>query len=231
MAAIYTFPARAVAFSFGYGQFRNPDPTLLEGLANYGAMARTPGAVDISWPRVHAFRLRRHHLSRPAGRGDMATVAGDVCGVQAQILSAGRLALRARTRGLRASDVDRALSEDRTLVAAWCMRGTRHLLPSKDFAVFSRGCHHIARRWTSWFVRHKLSADRIERIIESMARAMERPHTRGELLDLVSEDLGIRKRAKRMSRGWGNVAHTEGLEVGNRVLSMSGLLGFACIRG
>src|SRR3990170_1132451 len=79
MAAIYTFPARSVAFSFGYGQFRNPDSTLLEGLANYGAMARTPGAVDISWPRVHAFRLRRHHLSQRAGRGDLATVAGDVC--------------------------------------------------------------------------------------------------------------------------------------------------------
>ncbi len=111
------------------------------------------------------------------------------------------------------------------------MRGTRHFLPSADFAIFSRGCHHIAGRWTSWFVRNKWPVDRIESIVESMSRAMERPRTRGEVLDLVSEDLGLRKRAKRMSRGWGNVAHTEGLEVGRRVLSMTGMMGFASIRG
>jgi hypothetical protein len=193
-------------------------------------MARTR-VPEISWPRVHAFRLRRHHLSQPAGRGDLATVAADVCGVQAQILSAGRLALRARTRGLRTSDLDRALFEDRTLVAGWCMRGTRHILPSKDFAVFIRGCDHIARRWTAWFVRNRIPAEPIERIIESMARAMDRPRTRGELIDLVSEDLGIPKRAKRMSRGWGNVSHAEGLEVGRRLISFSGFVGFASIRG
>ena len=230
MAPIYTFPAQPVA-PFGCGRFRSPDPTLLEGFAVYGPMVWTRDALEVSWPRVHAFRLRRHHLSRPANRRDLATVAGDVCGVQAQILSAGRLALRARTRGLRPDDVERALVRDRTLVAAWCMRGTRHFLPSKEFAVFSRGCHHIAGRWTSWFVRHKWPVDRIESIVESMARAMGRPRTRGEVLDLVSEDLGLRKQAKRMSRGWGNVAHTEGLEVGRRVLSMSGMMGFASIRG
>jgi len=154
-----------------------------------------------------------------------------MCGVQAQIPSAGALALRARIRGLRPGDVERALLVDRTLVAAWCMRGTRHFLASGDFAVFVRGCDHIAERWTRWFVRHRLPADAIERIVGSITRAMDRPRRRDELLDAVSEDLGIRKQAKRMSRGWGNVAHTEGVEVGTRVLPIGGLVQFACVRG
>lgn len=229
MAAIYTFPTGVAPSAETVGP--ETHPTVLEGFVDYGAMVRTRGAVEISWPRVRAFRLRRHNLSKPGIRGDLATIVGDMCGAQAQILSAAGLALRARTRGLRPSDIHRALVEDRTLVAAWCMRGTRHFLPSEDFAIFSRGCHHIAGRWTSWFVRHRLPLEKIEQIVESMARAMDRPRTRAEVLALVTEDLGIRKRAKRMSRGWGNVAHTEGLELGNRVLSMLGMMGFACIRG
>jgi len=192
---------------------------------------RRQDAPEVPWPRVHAFRLRRHRLAPRAGRGDLAEVAGDACGVQAQILSAARLALRARTRGLRPTDVDRALLRNRTLVGVWCMRDTRHLVPSRDFAVFSRGVHHIVRRWTSWFDRHRLPPEAIEPIVDSIVRALDRPRTRDEVLELVSADLGIPKRAKRMSRGWGNVAHTEGLAVRGHVLPMSGMMGYACIRG
>lgn len=212
--------------------FWTPDPTVLEGFAISLAMARTRAATEVSWPEVHAFRLRRHHLDRPAGRGQLLTVASDMCGAQAQILSAGRLSFRARTRNLRPSDVDCALFEDRTLVAAWCMRGTRHFLASKDFAIFSGGCHaHIGRRWTSWFVRNQWPMETVERIAQSIARAMDRPRTRNEILGLVREDLGLRTIRKKMSRGWGSVGHTEGLVVGKRVLSMRGMIGYACNRG
>ncbi|HEV8594241.1 MAG TPA: crosslink repair DNA glycosylase YcaQ family protein, partial [Thermoplasmata archaeon] len=194
-------------------------------------MARTDTG-EISWPQVHAFRLRRHHLDRPATRGQLVRVASDMCGAQAQILSAGRLSFRARTRNLRPSDVDRALSKDRSLVAAWCMRGTRHFIPSKEFAVYSRGCHtHIGPRWTSWFVRHRWPMDTVERIVASIGRAMDQPRTRDEILRLVTEDLGLETARKRMSRGWGNVSHTDGLVIGKRVVSMRGMIGYACNLG
>jgi hypothetical protein len=41
--------------------------------------------------------------------------------------------VRARTAGLTATDVDRALSEDRTLLITWLNRGTLHLVRSEDY--------------------------------------------------------------------------------------------------
>jgi Winged helix DNA-binding domain len=53
-------------------------------------------------------------------------------GVQAQILSAAGLALRARTEGLTATRVDRARLDDRSIVLTWAMRGTLHLVAADD---------------------------------------------------------------------------------------------------
>jgi hypothetical protein len=53
-------------------------------------------------------------------------------GVQAQILSAAGLALRARTEGLTAARVDRARLSDRSIVLLWAMRGTLHLVAAED---------------------------------------------------------------------------------------------------
>ena len=52
--------------------------------------------------------------------------------VQAQEPRAARLAFRARARGLTAADVDRARTEERSLLRAWMMRKTVHLIPSED---------------------------------------------------------------------------------------------------
>ena len=46
-----------------------------------------------------------------------------------------RLAVRARTKGVTAADVDRALTEDRSLVVGWLNRGTLHLVRSEDYAL------------------------------------------------------------------------------------------------
>jgi hypothetical protein len=53
-------------------------------------------------------------------------------GVQAQILSAAGLALRARTEGLTDARVDRARLRDRSIVLTWAMRGTLHLVAAED---------------------------------------------------------------------------------------------------
>src|SRR3954466_13073980 len=46
-----------------------------------------------------------------------------------------RLAVRARTKGVTAADVDRALTADRSLVVSWLNRGTLHLVRSEDYPV------------------------------------------------------------------------------------------------
>jgi hypothetical protein len=53
--------------------------------------------------------------------------------VQAQDLRSARLAVRARTGGLTAAGVDRALTEERSVVIGWLNRGTLHLVRREDY--------------------------------------------------------------------------------------------------
>jgi hypothetical protein len=77
-------------------------------------------------------RLTAQLLAGPPAR-DPVAVAERLLAVQAQDPRGFRLAVRARTTGLSASDVDRALSEDRSLVVTWLGRGTLHLIRSEDY--------------------------------------------------------------------------------------------------
>jgi hypothetical protein len=60
-------------------------------------------------------------------------VAERLLAVQGQDPRGARLAIRARTSGLTAADVDRALTEDRSLLITWLNRGTLHLVRSEDY--------------------------------------------------------------------------------------------------
>ncbi len=60
-------------------------------------------------------------------------VAERLLAIQAQDPRGARLAVRARTAGLTAADVDRALTEDRSLLISWLNRGTLHLVRSEDY--------------------------------------------------------------------------------------------------
>ena len=73
-----------------------------------------------------AERLTAQLLAGPPARSPVA-VAERLLAVQAQDPRGFRLAIRARTTGVTAADVDRALDE-RELVVAWLNRGTLHLV-------------------------------------------------------------------------------------------------------
>lgn len=60
-------------------------------------------------------------------------VAGRLLAVQGQDPRGARLAVRARSEGLTAADVDRALGEERSLLITWLNRGTLHLVRSEDY--------------------------------------------------------------------------------------------------
>jgi hypothetical protein len=53
--------------------------------------------------------------------------------VQAQDARGARLAVRSRSKGLRAADVDDALTDRRTLLVTWLNRGTLHLVGADDY--------------------------------------------------------------------------------------------------
>jgi hypothetical protein len=86
------------------------------------------GRPDVTLRR----RLAAQRLTDPP-RADVVDGVSHLLAVQAQDPRGARLALRARSRGLHASDVDRALTDDRSVVVSWLNRGTLHLVLAEDY--------------------------------------------------------------------------------------------------
>jgi Winged helix DNA-binding domain len=83
-------------------------------------------------PRLAAVRGAAQLLGRPSSASHPADVVRTAGPVQAQEPRAARLAFRARSRSLTAADVDRARTEERSLLRAWVMRKTVHLIATED---------------------------------------------------------------------------------------------------
>jgi len=81
---------------------------------------------------VTAERLTAQLLAGPYGQDPVAVVE-HLLAVQAQDARGARLAIRARTSGLVAGDVDRSLTADRSLLISWLNRGTLHLVSRGDY--------------------------------------------------------------------------------------------------
>jgi Winged helix DNA-binding domain len=77
-------------------------------------------------------RFTAQLLAGPPAR-DPVAVAERLLAVQAQDARGARLAIRVRSESLTAADVDRALTDDRTLVISWLNRGTLHLVRREDY--------------------------------------------------------------------------------------------------
>jgi hypothetical protein len=79
---------------------------------------------------LRAARMRSQRLD---GRARDATqLLRDIVGVQDQDARSGALSIRARTEGVTAADVERALVDERSIVRMPAMRGTIHLVASDD---------------------------------------------------------------------------------------------------
>jgi hypothetical protein len=113
----------------------------------------------------------------------VAGVAAHLLAIQAQDLRGARLAVRLRSQGLVAVDVDAALSDERSVVVAWLNRGTLHLVPSADY--------WWLRELTVWRLRtgnrrrlaqEGVSPQEAERGVGAIGDALSNgPHSRAEL--------------------------------------------------
>jgi hypothetical protein len=104
---------------------------------------KTSGEIPFSSDQIHAFRLRRHHLLDRSAK-DLVTICRDVCGVQAQIMSAAQLQLWARNHAITPAIVNDALWKTRSLVKTSLMRQTLHLIPADEFQLYI-AAHKSAR--------------------------------------------------------------------------------------
>jgi hypothetical protein len=148
-------------------------------------VAGSPQALRIS-------RAAAQLLHRPKA-ASAREVVRRLLAVQAQDLRAARLALRARTHRLSASDVDAAL-EDRELVVAWLNRGTLHLVAPDDYPwllALTAPTHSANSRRR--LGQEGVSPDEADRAVEIVERALadEGPLTRAQLAERIAA-AGIR---------------------------------------
>lgn len=146
-----------------------------------------------------AERLTAQLLAGEPAR-DPVAVAERLLAVQGQDPRGARLAIRSRTTGLSAADVDSALSEQRTLVITWLNRGTLHLVRSEDYPWLQvltapRTLTANARR----LAQEGVSPADAERALRAIERALaeEGPLTRQQLRALIAA-AGVRTEGQAM---------------------------------
>ena len=138
-------------------------------------------------------RLTAQGLAGPP-LGGPVEVAERLLAVQGQDPRGARLAVRARTEGVAAADVDRALSEDRSLLITWLNRGTLHLVRSEDY----QWLHALTTPPLLTSSVYRLSREGLteaagERAMEAIERALveEGPLTRAQLRERL-DAAGVR---------------------------------------
>ncbi len=67
---------------------------------------------------------------------DAVTICRDMCGAQAQVMSAAYLQLWTRNHAITRAEIEEALWKTRTLVKTSLMRQTLHLIPTDEFAIY-----------------------------------------------------------------------------------------------
>src|SRR5690349_17734952 len=191
--------------------------------------ARQHEQLSVSWDQVAAFRLARHHLLERAPKKALPSVARDMTGAQAQLLSAAQISLWSRVRDLRIADIEAAMSK-RTLVKAACMRRTLFLVPSRHLAVFVRGTAGRAEKEIRWALGKGVPERVLEAAIEAALGVLDEPLTRPEIAKRASQALGVRTQAFQ-GGGWGNSRRLAAVPVGKLTYPVVDLLHLAAARG
>jgi len=106
-------------------------------VADDGSRAADAGPTGAAWGdagggAVVAERCAAQLLSGPSAASPLEVVRR-LLAVQGQDPRGSRLAIRARSAGLTAADVDKALTVDRSLLITWLNRGTLHLVTAEDY--------------------------------------------------------------------------------------------------
>ena len=171
---------------------------------DHGRQAARPAAISLTWRQVRARRLARSALAERSS--SLVDVVRDVCGIHAQVQASAELQLASRVDGITQQDVRDALWRDRTLVKAWTLRGTLHLHPADELAVWlaTRTPREALPEWPDPAgVRHPaVGADEVAELRAAVWDAAgEEPLLREQLADEVVRRVG-RKHEGRLRSGF-----------------------------
>jgi hypothetical protein len=193
------------------------------------ASASSPAEYRVTWDQVAAFRLSRHHLLEPAPVKNLAAVAGEIAGVQAQLPSAAQTALWARVKDLQIDQVEDAMKK-RALVKAACMRRTLFLVPARELAVFVRGSSRRAEKEIRWTLGKGVPAQIVDAAITATLEALDEPLTRPQIAERVCRMLGVQVQAHH-GGGWGSRRKLDAVPVGDLNFPVVDLLHLVAARG
>jgi hypothetical protein len=117
--------------------------------------------------------MARQALTEPTMDRDPAAIAGLLCGVHAQVLSAAELSIGRRIAGAARTDVQRALWEDRTLVKTFGPRGTVHLLATADLPMWTGALSSLPSTVPMHPEPVRFSAEQVDEVIAAIADALD----------------------------------------------------------
>jgi uncharacterized protein YcaQ len=160
----------------------------------------------LDWADARSRRVVRSHLNKQAPKTRLVEVVRQVCGLQAQLLSAAELALSARVVGVTHDSVREALWTKRTLVRSWTVRGTIHVIPAADLHLWMAALG-TRRYWESkeWLERHALRAKEAIAVFDAIVEAVgTKGSTRAEIAEAVASRLG-KKFGPKIASGWGEL--------------------------
>jgi DNA glycosylase AlkZ-like len=157
---------------------------------------------------LRAARLGAQALDGPATRGAVDVVAR-LLAIQAQDDRGWRLAIRARSTGLTVADVDRELTEERSLVIGWLNRGTLHLVRSEDYAwLHALTAPQLLSGNARRLAQEGVSPDDAERGVAAVERALssEGALTRAQLGERIAA-AGVRTEGQALVHVLGLASH------------------------
>ena len=150
-------------------------------------------ADELGWDSVLAWRMARQVLAPRAPAQEWLDVVRRICGLHAQVQSSAELTLWARVENLDADVIARALWEERVLVKTWAMRGTLHLLPADELALYvgAQGVLKPRYEQASWRKAFGMTSAEAVAVLDAIRTALDGPPlTRDEVADAVTELLG-----------------------------------------
>ncbi|WP_167045619.1 winged helix DNA-binding domain-containing protein [Salinibacterium sp. ZJ454] len=144
----------------------------------------------LSWSEVTAQRLDRHGLGQqlPGGAADAAAA---MLGAHAQVASAAQLSLGMRLTGVTRADVERAVTEQHSLVKTYGPRGTVHLLAAADLPLFTGALAAVPPLTSQLPASIGLQPGQADEIIAGIAAALAADElTAEELDDAIGRSVG-----------------------------------------
>lgn len=154
-----------------------------------------PAQLPLTWDRVRGHRLRTHGLVEPLPAGSATRVTSTVCGIHAQVASAAALSLSRRVAGADAGLLNAGLWQDRCLVKTYGPRGTVHVFPAQELALWTAATRATPQQGSRQpaagvplVTPTPAQADQLRTAVLSATRG--RQLTRAELGDAITAECG-----------------------------------------